>query len=687
MMGFVSSSDLKTSGRARALVIRAVLIGGIVGVLLTLLTADFGRRAVFDTWQRVSPREITTENVVVVVIDDASLEQAGEWPWPRYVTAQLINQIGKLEPKAIGIDIYFTQTDQLSPENFASRYPPEEMDPVTRANVTALPDMDEHLEKILGQTPSVLARVATDEVGKGPEEYFFDPKVEGTPPVGIIRTEKMLASIYQLDGSALGQGFVNGSPDEDGVVRRVPLAVQVGEVQGPGFAMELARIASDTSSLYWDNGKMVAGEMVIPVDENANLQIWMGNIPASAQFSALQVLGGQVPEGAFRDKVVLVGLTASGTFDTVTTPLQSEVSGIMVQAQAVDAILEGQWLSRPISMIALEILTSILLFGLILSAAATLRSWLLWPALGVGIMLPLVSWLALTQATLFFDPVRPLTVGVCAAIAFWITRYALARAELAEQRVRASEQKGELEAARRIQMSMVPGEKTLSRLDHRTEIGAVLEPAKSVGGDFFDAVKIGENLLLFMVGDVTGKGVPAALFMALSKTLSKSNLARAGDGIADAVAALNRDLMDEADDEMGLTLLVGTLDCTTGAVQLINAGHENPMVVHKDGTVDTFAMVGGPPLCVIEFPYPVETINLAEGDTLVVITDGATEAANEADELFGLSGVLTALKAESDGTARSRAKHLAKEVRLFEGSNDPTDDLTIFALRYLGNAA
>jgi len=253
--------------------------------------------------------------------------------------------------------------------------------------------------------------------------------------------------------------------------------------------------------------------------------------------------------------------------------------------------------------------------------------------------------------------------------------------------VMASEQKGELEAARRIQMSMVPSQKTLSRLDHRAEVGAVLEPAKSVGGDFFDAVKINKDLLLFMVGDVTGKGVPAALFMALSKTLSKSNLARAGDGLAEAVEALNHDLMNEADDEMGLTMLVGTIDCATGVAELINAGHENPMIVRADGSVDTFEMVGGPPLCVIEFPYSVETIDLAKGDTLVIITDGATEAANEADQMFGLSGVLSALKADGDGTAFSRASHLAKKVRLFEGTNDPTDDLTIFALRYLGATA
>ena len=98
-------------------------------------------------------------------------------------------------------------------------------------------------------------------------------------------------------------------------------------------------------------------------------------------------------------------------------------------------------------------------------------------------------------------------------------------------------------------------------------------------------------------------------------------------------------------------------------------------------------MRGGPPLCVIDFPYTVEELTLAKGDTLVVITDGATEAANAQDELFGIEGVIGALAQVRGQSAPERVSHVAKEVRLFEGNTDPSDDLTIFALRYLGDIA
>lgn len=690
MTGSVSSSDADRQSRARSLVARAVLIGTLIGAAISLLAGDVERRLAFDTLQRVAPREISADNVAVVLIDDESVAEGGSWPWPRYQMAQLIELIGRSDPAAIGIDIYFIEPDPVRPEAFAKVYLDTELDQATRDRILALPNMDNVFADILGTHPTVMARVAIEDAGVDAKDVFFNTPVEGAPPPSTLSTSRIFTSIAELDLAALGQGVVNGQPDADGVLRRVPLSLEVGSSQAPGFALEIARVALDEEGLRWNNNRMMLGERALPADTAGNFAFKMGYNTDIPQYSAVQLFRGELPDDVFKGKAVLVGVGATGTYDIVATPLQSEVDGVLVQAMAVDAIIEGQWLTRPASMVALEVLTALVLMGLVLAAGVTLRNWLLAPAFGLAVMLPVLSWVAYTQANLLFDPLRPLLIAICAAIALAVTRYSLARAErarlaseLVEERVRASEQRGELEAARRIQMSMVPGEKVLARLDRRVEVGGVLEPAKSVGGDFFDAVKINDDLLLFLVGDVTGKGVPAALFMALSKTLSKSNLARAADGLEAAVAALNYDLMDEADDEMGLTMLVGTINCATGALELINAGHENPMVVHKGGTVETLDMIGGPPFCVINFPYQAERFLLAPGDTLVVITDGATEAANEANALFGVEGVIAALKEGLDGTAPGRAQNLAKKVREFEGTSDPSDDLTIFTLRLL----
>lgn len=688
MTGSVSrSKPAKLVNRARELVVTAVLAGGLIGALLTFFGEATERRLVFDTLQRAAPRELTTDEVVVVLIDDASVERYGQWPWIRHDIAVLLENIAKARPAAIGIDVYFTTEDPMRPEAFASVYDRAELlDPGTESGILNLPNWDRRLERVLSDpdTPSVLARAAVKDGGRPAGEVTFD-LVEGSPPPGTPVAPNVLTSIDAFDITAFSRAFVNGAPDEDGVVRRVPLALRAGESVGSGFAVELAKVKEGVEALRWDGQTVQLADKVIPSDENAALQFKMAYYDENDIVSAFRVLADAVEPEAFRDKVVIVGVGATGTYDIVATPLGSEVPGPIVQAQAVDAMLKGEWLSHPTSMKLLEIVAAALLFGLLLAAGLTFRNWLLVPAGVLALALPITSYLAYTQANLLFDPARALLVGLFAAIGLLLARYALTLAELVDKRIAVEVQARENENARDMQMSMIPSAASLASLDKRADIGAVLEPARSVGGDFYDAMEIGENRVLFLVGDVSGKGMPAALFMALSKTVSKSKLAAAGNGLDKAVMALNQELMEEGG-EMDLTMLVGLIDCRNGAIELVNAGHEDPLVVHTDGRVETFKMVGGPRLCALDdFPYPVEHLTLAQGETLVVITDGATDAANTKAIQFGLNGVIEALEAQPQGSARDRAAQLAKQVRLFEGNADPADDLTIFALRYLGD--
>jgi serine phosphatase RsbU (regulator of sigma subunit) len=136
---------------------------------------------------------------------------------------------------------------------------------------------------------------------------------------------------------------------------------------------------------------------------------------------------------------------------------------------------------------------------------------------------------------------------------------------------------------------------------------------------------------------------------------------------------------------MDLTMLVGVIDCSTGSIEMVNAGHEDPMLVREEGNARVVKMTGGPRLRTLEgFPYSVETLQLQSGETLVIITDGATDALNVKEDRFGLERVLDALRDDSQSTAPERVKAIAGKVRAFERGRVPADDLTILALRYLG---
>jgi serine phosphatase RsbU (regulator of sigma subunit) len=231
----------------------------------------------------------------------------------------------------------------------------------------------------------------------------------------------------------------------------------------------------------------------------------------------------------------------------------------------------------------------------------------------------------------------------------------------------------------------VPPRDRLAKLDARVDLDALLEPARSVGGDFYDAMKIGDDRLGFAIADVTGKGVPAALFMAMSKALTSAALSRmqaSPDGMAEAI---NLELLKDNSEAMSVTMLLGILDLKSGDVQLVCAGHEDPMRMDSDGNSERIRLDGGPPFSIAEFPYPLERLTLKPGETLVLVTDGVTEAQNASGALFGRDRILVG----RDAWARSATAicdAIRDEVREFEEGTEATDDLTVMAVRYLGSA-
>jgi len=686
------TASLSKSEPRRRLFCAAALLGGLAAALLSLLAAEPARRGLFDEWQRLAPRRIAADRVAVVLIDPESLATVGPWPWPRYYLARLTEIIAAQRPQVIGYDVIFPEADRLNPDRFVTLYP--ELDAKTAAVVRALPTMDATFARVLGASPVVLARLGIDGDASDPKTLFVDPEVGGHPPPRTVRFPEVLASIPELDDVALGHAMINGPPDADGVVRRVPLSVLAGQRPMPGFAVELARIASGAKQLSWRGQSAFLDKRRLPANEAGQLQLRFGKFPMAARYSAARVLGKAVPGNAFTGKIVLIGLGAEGIADLVNTPLEVQGYGVFFQAQAVDAILNGGWLARPAWLAWGELGAGAALALLVGVAGARRRRWPALVAGAVVLALPLVSWLAFNGAALLFDPLRPAMIGVGAALALGALMFVRGRSEraqlareLVEQRIASATQEGELQAARAIQLGMVPAPALLARLDPRVYASAVLEPARVVGGDFYDAVRIDADRLLFVIGDVTGKGIPAALYMALAKTLAKSVLVREIGGLAHAVATLNRELMRDADEAMGVTMLIMLVDCASGEATMVNAGHENPILLTPGQPPGTVPMRGGPPFCVCDFAYPEEQMTLVPGQTLVLITDGITEAQDQNGRMLGLAGALAALDRPHGTDTQALIAGLVAEVRRFELPTEPSDDLTVLALRYRGAAS
>lgn len=243
---------------------------------------------------------------------------------------------------------------------------------------------------------------------------------------------------------------------------------------------------------------------------------------------------------------------------------------------------------------------------------------------------------------------------------------------------------GELTVAREIQMSIIP--KIFPAFPGRPEfdIFAVLEPAREVGGDLYDYFLLDEDHLCFTIGDVSGKGVPASLFMAVTKTLikSKADISLTPDEI---LYAVNNELCDDNDSGMFVTEFLGILTISTGEIVYSNGGHNLPYVLRSKGTPEVLPRMAGMALGVMEdVPYNRARVNLNPGDSLVMYTDGVTEAMNESGELFGEERLEKCLTGLTGRTAREEVEAVLQSTRDFVQNANQSDDITMVVLQYLG---
>ena len=672
---------------------RRIWLAGIAAALAAAALSAWGgeamRRPLFDVWQRLAPRDLRGAKVHVVLIDADSIAAVGPWPWPRYHMARLTEEIAARRPKAIGFDMLFPEPDRVRPDIFAALYP--ELSAAAAAEVHALPPMDRLWGQVIGGAPVVLGRAGVAAGGSDPTGVIVDADIAGELPPALHVEPRAIVNIPELEAVALGHGLLNGRPDRDGKVRRVPMLMQLGRRPMPSLSLELARIGLGTDRILSRRDAIMVGGSTVPVDEEGRMLLHFGPVPGVMISSAADVLRRHFPADAFAGQIVLVGLAAEGTADIVATPLASEAYGTLVQAQTVDAILRGGWLDRPRWAAPAEWAAGVLLALLVLLFLPGRRRALLLVPAALGLLIPAIGWAAFAQAALLLDPLRPLLLGAATAAGVAGGMFVEARRErerlretLVRERITAAATEGELQAARTIQLGMLPPRADLASFDPRVDIDALLEPAKSIGGDLYDVIRLDADRIAFLVGDVTGKGVPAALFMALSKALAKSVVLRGMPSLAAAAAVLNEELMRDNSESMNVTMLIGLLDLRSGEVVLMSAGHEDPLHIRADGGVAIHRLEGGPPFCIVDFPYPDEPMTLRPGETLLLISDGVSEAFNGSDALFGHARLLAALETQRSATAMVEAVRAA--VRVFEDGADPTDDLTVMAVRFLGPA-
>jgi adenylate cyclase len=375
------------------------------------------RLRTFDLFQVLHPREQTIRPVVIVDIDETSLKEIGQWPWPRTIVADLVTRLREAGAAAIGFDIVFAEPDRMSPAVAAKSF--HGLDEETRDKLAALPGNDaifaEAIEKAGGV---VVGQAAAAQPAPSPE---VDTAARAgfailgpDPRRFLLRFPGLLRNIPPIEQAAAGRGLFSIDPESDGIVRRVPVVMEVQGQLMPSLTMEMLRVVSGASAILVRTDRAgvrtatVPG-LEVPTDGGGKFWVYFNERDPARSVSAADVLGGRLPPDRIRGRLVLIGTSATGLLDVKTTPVQPDMPGVEVHAQILENVLTKSLLASPGYAFGAEIIAAVV-FGLAIIVAAPMLPAAVVIALGAVLIAGLIgiSWYFFLEHHLLIDFTYPL---------------------------------------------------------------------------------------------------------------------------------------------------------------------------------------------------------------------------------------------------------------------------------------
>ena len=405
------------------------------------------RLLVFDSYQWLSARTYNPDLPVRIVdIDNSSLHQIGQWPWPRTRLAELTDRLAREGAAAVAFDIVLSEPDSSDPAEIVKRLPKSELTEALAQRIGDVPSNDHVFANSLANVPSVLGFIAVSQAGAARPKIRAGFATAGHDPrLFVPRYGSAVVSLPLLEERAKGSGSLNWVPEYDQIVRRLPVLARLGDDLVPSFAAEALRVAqgagtyvvkasgaSGEESFGRQTGITAVriGQIAVPTD--ASGQMWLRFTKSDPRrfISAAAVLAGTVPREEIEGRIILVGTSAAGLFDLRTTPLDASVAGVEVHAQAIEQMLLGTHLRRPDFATGLELAFLTISCGL-LALAVYLSGAAMSAALGAGFLTVAAagSWIAYDGHGWLFDPVYPTMAQTMVYIATTVFLYLLTERE------------------------------------------------------------------------------------------------------------------------------------------------------------------------------------------------------------------------------------------------------------------
>lgn len=622
----------------------AILIAAVLLIFSYFRSFDEFELNTLDFRFRIRPAQPVAKNIVIVHIGDDTIEKLGEWPLPRKYHALLVQALAAAKVKTVVFDVFFSEKT---------------------------PD-DEEFAKAVKDAGNVYI----------PYVFEIGPNVKGEK---VIHASRFSAPLVDTLGEACKeQGFVNIVPDIDGKVRRVIPYMSYKGVLYPHITLvaalnDMGHSLKDVA--FVPEKKLAVGEgLVIPLEEHSNILV---NYPGKwgkdfRHYSYVDIIQSYLSSMLGKEPLVdlkelegstcFVGFTATAAPDAHPSPLEPLYPGIGVHASFYNSIVTKNFIQRLDR--SWNILILFLLWVITYFVTEGSRKRLAF----FSIIIIVLSYTALATVLfcfgkLWIDLFYPLVTVIGIYAAFTVKKYIveIEKRELLEK---------ELDIAKGIQESFLPKEIPQTG---GLEINARMLTAHQVGGDLYDVIPFDEKHVGVMIGDVSGKGVPAALFMAQVVSVFKSFARPEKPG--EVLKQMNDRIVAEGRSNLFVTLTYTVFDTKRKTAKFAIGGHLPTVFIKPNGEVELLKVEEGMPLGLIEGEFCENEIKYEPASVFVFYTDGVTEAMNTRNEMYGEERLVELAKKLKGLSAKEVVEAVHKSVADFAGRAKQHDDITVVAVK------
>ena len=657
---------------------KIILIAGsiIFALILFNFESNLKKRIGFlnyDFYQKFFEEDFSSDQVVIVDIDEKSIDEIGQFPWRRDVYSQILTNLTKSEVNVIAFDVFFSELDNQNPDKILN-------DLDISYNGNKIINTDELFLKSIENSKVIMPILgAKKDTSKNSFTGKSNIITKGENPLNYLYNfQGYITSLSEFNDAAKGLGSISILDSTDGVLRFVPLFLNINNQLIPSLSLESVRllnnensylIRSDTSGIQEIKTRTYNFE----TNENALNYVKYKRINEGAYISAVDILRDNFDKNFLKNKIILIGSSAAGIFDLIKAPNGRIIPGVQVHANIIENILSGDFIK--INLITKLTENLLLLLSLIIIVMITNYLKPIYSILNYVLLVCILFTISIVgyQSNFFVEIYNVIIFASVFFIYLLYRRFVEENKSSIDNEKKQLVMKKEREIAGEVQKKLFPTNKGLEEFIYASNV-----PAKDVSGDYYDYIKVSDDEIYFTLADVSGKGIKAGMLMANASSVFKS-LSKLRFPIKDLALNINNQVKESSYKGMFITAVIGKLNIKTSELEFINFGHESIMIVDENSSF-SYIEASRPPLglMAIKSADKIETSKIdLLNKKLFIYTDGVTEGYISGDEELTVQGIEKIVREDDKSDINQIVDRVTKALNNRENLRD---DITMMGL-------